>query len=149
MPPSLTVMRMKVEPASRLFSINSLRAEAGLWMILEYISLLKEVRRPTYFSSCDFVYEFRIQTANRFRFRRDNIWSHFWRLYEGGTNISIMRWKWSLVEIQIQSFQLERWLGRQVSKFEDSWIEWKALKRRDLVEWVVLSSNPNHEACYP
>lgn len=40
MPPSLDVIRMDVEPASKQFSISSLRAEAGLWMILrEYVSV--------------------------------------------------------------------------------------------------------------
>lgn len=34
MPPSLTVIRIDVDPASRLFSSNSLRADEGLCMIL-------------------------------------------------------------------------------------------------------------------
>ena len=69
-PPSLTVIRIEVAPASRLFSISSLRAEAGLWMIFSR-SQSRWINKfgQADLSCSDFIDEFFVQSTNWTWFR--------------------------------------------------------------------------------
>lgn len=68
-PPSLTVIRMDVEPASRLFSSSSLRADDGLCMIYSMSTSrgLKNGFKIAHLPSSDAIYHRLLQPTDRLR----------------------------------------------------------------------------------